>query len=164
MALSGRSNTHTSRKPNRGGIHKQNSGPRVDRDGDLIMGGTPATRGARGRGRGGRSTRQGLNNSHAPKGPALDLTNGTAAKAIQQAIAQNPNSHGPARGARNNFNSTRNGGFTHDKREGLDEISVIGLQDSVAVHNPGGGSSDLITWLGHKASRGGEHVKVNKVC
>ena len=159
--------SNTSRMPNRGGIHKQKTGPRVDRDGDLVMSGAPATRGSRGRGRGGRSSRQGPNDPHIPKAPALDVRTGINTKIIQQAIAQSLGSHGPAKGPRSGFKSPRKGGFAHDTRGGLVEISVTGLQESMAAHNPGGGISDLTAWLEHKASRGaseGEMVKIKKVC
>ncbi|KAL6715921.1 nuclear mRNA export, poly(A)+RNA binding protein [Lecanora helva] len=149
-----------SRGPNRGGIHKQTSTrPRTDKDGDLVMGGAPSTRGANNTGRHGRNSRRGNAENHNPRGKVLDP------QALQQALIQSMASNAPGRGPRNNIKSGHKGGHAHNTREPLDEISIIGLKDSMAAKNAGGGSSELIAWLEHKASRGapeGEVVKVKK--
>ena len=160
--------TESGRTPNRGGIQKHPKPPvRMDGDGDLVMSGSPATRGASGSGRGGRNARRGRNDFHNQRGATHDISTGIDPRAIQQAIAKSLDSHGSSRGSRNSVKVPRKGSSKFDTREGLDEISVIGLNDSVAAKNPGGGSSELIAWLEHKASKAapeGEIVKIKKVC
>lgn len=161
--------TNSSRTPSRGGIQKQKTTtPQVDRDGDLIMGAAPATRGANNNGRGARHPRRGPGDFHNPRGPTPNMKNGIdPTKMLQQVLAQSLGSHGTSKGTRNSFKSGRKGGHTHDTKEALDEISVMGLKDSMAAKNPGGGSSELIAWLEQKASKGApesEIVKIKKVC
>ena len=159
---SGRTNSRT---PSRGGINKSRGRtPRVDRDGDLVMGASAATRGASSNGRGDRHPRRGRGGFHNSKADNMNIT--LDPKMLQQAIARTANSNRPDRGQRNNPKPSYKGGHGHDT-EGLDEISIIGLKDSMAAKNSGGGISELVSWLEHKASKGakgGDMVRIQKVC
>lgn len=157
--------TSSSRIPSRGGIHKHNNKPpRLDRDGDLVMASAPT---ARGGGGGGRHSKRGPGKPHDTAGLRHNPKAQIDTNAISQIIAKSLNQPGSSNGQRNSSKPKRKGGFNHDTREGLDEISVIGLQNSLAAKNEGGGSSELIGWLEQKAAKGapeGEIVKVKKVC
>ena len=86
-------------------------------------------------------------------------------RVLQQAIAQitKETAKGPGKAPK----STRKPGFVRDNKEGLDELSVKGLEKSMAAKNEGGGISELIAWLEQKASKSAsanEMVKIEKVC
>ncbi len=156
--------TNSSRIPSRGGIHKHNNTkPRMDRDGDLIMGAASATRGAGGSGRGGRNSRRGSSDLRGSKHHNTRID----PQVVQQVIAQGLGSRGPNRGPGRAIRSGRKPAPIHDTKENLDEISVLGLEKSLAASNPGGGVSELIAWLEQKASKSaseGEKVMITKVC
>ena len=141
----------------RGGIHKHHNRPqRVDRDGDLIMATPPV---ARSRGNGGRHAKRGSGRPQNTAGQTHDTS--AQMDAALKLIAK------AANGPRNNPKPKRKGGSYHDATEDLDEISVIGLQDSAAAKNEGGGRAQLTAWLEQKAAKGapeGQVVKIKKVC
>ena len=172
MVQNGRSSgrTTSSHIPQRGGIRKTSSTttPRVDRDGDLVMGGAPAGRGARGARGGARGGRHphGPNRNHHNQDAAQGLKN-IDSQTLEQLVVKGLRAQGPPKGPRNNFKPEQKGPHGKGKREGLDEVSVVGLKDSAAANNAGGGISDLVSFLERKASREapqGETVKIKKVC
>jgi nuclear RNA export factor len=139
----------TSRGPGRGGIHKRSSTPvKVDRDGDLDM---DASGRGRGRGRTNRSERGAHPSRPHPTKDNIDPST------MQRAITRAMNS-GDA--------ILRDG--PRDRRGGLDQISVRGWKESKAASNPGGGITELLSFLERKAtpsdSPASERVRIKKVC
>ena len=134
----------------------------MDRDGDLVMGAASTARGASSNGHGDRYSRRGRGGSHNSRGSGHNIS--VDPKMLQQALVQ---ANRPSKGPRNNPKPSYKGGQGHDTTEGLDEIAVFGLKESMAAKNAGGGISELVSWLEHKASKGaseGEMVKIKKVC
>ena len=160
------------RQPHRGGIQKRGSTPlRVDRDGDLDMGGGDV-RSARGgkiarSGRGATmkgaalSRRQNTPDAPTSRARARPTRDGMEASAVQRAFLKQTGANEIIpKGSRS---KAREG--PRESGNGLEKICVRGLKDSKAASNPGGGVSELVTFLERKATHGTEGpMKIKKVC
>ena len=161
---------HNRRAPNRGGIHKHNSTSRVDKDGDLVMGATPVTRAATSSGRDGRvasGSGSGRGSRKTHSGGETHYTT-TPATRLQNFIRnQRGLPETLPRGPRGSFQSSRRRISDNSIPNRLDEISIIGLQQSKVADKADGGSSDLCSWLEFKANKNLSQLdaaKITKVC
>ncbi|KAL1954985.1 hypothetical protein VTO42DRAFT_392 [Malbranchea cinnamomea] len=127
--------------PDRGGIRKRGAATRIDRDGDLDMGGAGGGmnigRSGRLRVRGGRS----IPTDGRRPGNAADRT----VEALQKAVFSGASSQA-------NIRQPRRGGMIVDDREELSQLSVRGWKSSKAASNPGGAIDSLIAFLEKKAT------------
>lgn len=168
-----------SRQPNRGGIQKRNaSTARVDRDGDLVMeASSTGARGGRAKGNGsgaairGAAIRGAANISRraTPDGGRRAPRTGIDTAAIQKAVLRDMGSNESVpKGPRSRTHGVRGRENTREARDSLRTITILGLKESKAASNRGGGISELIGWLERKATHpdapSREAVKIKKVC
>ena len=162
------------RLQSRGGIQKRNATPtRVDKDGDLVMSATTASRpsgSGSGRGasiRGSATTRRhGTPDTSSSRVSSRPNRTEIDPSAIQKAVLRGMGANETLqKGPRSLAKISRGSGRGNEIREGLDKINVYGLKNSKAASNAEGGIKDLVVFLERKATeRSNGPIKIKKVC
>lgn len=155
-----------------GGIQKQSSnGPRVDRDGDLVMNSTSSAGRSRGgnqkvplrnSGQAAHSTRSTTRSNGKIDVSKQTINPGKLHKAIARALGGDRGKRKSDRGITSLLKEASEGVGV-----GYDLISVRGWANSKASSNPDGGVRDLVSFLQRKASHPqavNEMAEIKKVC